>query len=98
MFFIVGIWEEASTAGLRSGHLSPWETLQKQEFNTQNRWYLSKHLLVNFSIFSSLDLDTFDFLTSIQLPKEVGFFPYGSMYSQEHQTTRNNSKKLAMIG
>ena len=49
-------------------------------------------------MFFSPDLDTFDFLTSIQLPKEVGFFPYGSMYSQEHQTTRNNSKKLAMIG
>ena len=59
-------WEGASTAGLRSGHLSPWETLQKQEFNTQNT---PKNCLISIKTFArkfyesffSLDLDTFDF-------------------------------------
>ena len=49
MFFIVGTWEGASTAGLRSRHLSPWETLQKQEFNTQNT---PKNCLISIKTFA----------------------------------------------
>ena len=66
MFFIVGIWEGASTAELEIGHLSPRETLQKQEFNTQNT---PNNYLISIKTFARkfyesfffLDLDTFDF-------------------------------------
>ena len=51
---------------LRSGHLSPRETLQKQEFNTQNtpnNYLISIKTFARkfYESFFSLDLDTFDF-------------------------------------